>query len=279
MSRAQQGMQQAALGMRPPSPGGSCSSAQSSATQALQQAQREIDRRLAELGVNPEDEAVERLETIFQEMLAAQQLVTQQTGQVAELLAANAGELRRADRITLRRLAHEERELTGRAAHALELIQADGTTVSFPIVVAEIRETLTAIADRLDELRLDEPTPQMQQDVETALAELIEALQQALKGPPRPPGKGRGIGGKPCLLPDTAELKMLRALQLRINRRTATLDARQPGAPDRQPRGELTTLAEQQRKLDAMVLEIISRNQPVRDPLVDPFPWLRELAP
>ena len=111
------------------------------------------------------------------------------------------------------------------AQQALQLIEEDGTTISFPVVVENMRDNLTQVAAFLEQQATGIETQTLQHEIERTLEELIEALQIAKKSGS---GSGQGKPGncKPALLPDTAELKLLRALQLRVNRRTRSFDQR-----------------------------------------------------
>lgn len=254
-----QSMASASNSLKKKSPGGA-NVEQKKAEDQLNEAKKEVEKRLAELGEKPEDEALERLENIFTEMLARQQAATTQTAQFHEERKGDTGELRRAERITIRRLSQEETELAGMAKHALELIEQDGTTVSFPVVVEEMQESLVQIAGRIEKLETGETTQRMQKEVEKTLEELLEALKIAKKG-----GGGSGQGGgncKPALLPNTAELKLLRQLQLRINRRTVDFQNGRPqGALDEPQAKEIQRIAGLQKNVAKMVREIISRQQ------------------
>ena len=88
----------------------------------------------------------------------------------------------------------------------------------------------------LDENHTDAYTQSVQKEIEMTLEELIAALQKAKndkKQKPKPPGGGGG--GKPGdepLLPDSAELKLLRSAQLRVNRRTKSFHTARPESGD-----------------------------------------------
>jgi hypothetical protein len=255
-----QSMAAASNSLKKKSPG-AANVEQKKAEDQLNQAKKEVEKRLAELGEKPEDEAIERLEAIFGEMLARQQPVTTQTAQFHEERKGETGELRRAERITIRRLSQEETELAALAKKALELIEEDGTTVSFPVVVEGMQESLVQIAGRIEKQETGETTQRMQKEVEKTLEELMEALKIAKKG-------GGGSGGgqpgncKPALLPNTAELKLLRQLQLRVNRRTVDFQNGRPqGALDEPQRVEIERIAGLQKNVAKMVREIISRQQ------------------
>ena len=82
--------------------------------------------------------------------------------------------------------------------------------------------------------------------------------------------KKNGSGGgqckpgncKPALLPNTAELKLLRSLQLRVNRRTKAFDEARPnGHLDEARRKEVVAISQVQKDLAGMVRNIIARTK------------------
>jgi hypothetical protein len=159
------------------------------------------------------------------------------------------------------------------AQQALQLIEEDGTSVSFPIVVANMRDQLNQVASLLEQQSTGADTQTLQKEIEKTLEELIEALQIAKKG-------GGGSGGgkpgncKPCLLPNTAELKLLRALQLRVNRRTMEVEkARVEGPLVEVRKAETGRLSKLQGEIAGMVQEIIERTQ------APPLPMIKLLDP
>ena len=150
--------------------------------------------------------------------------------------------------------------LAGKAQEALDIIVDDGTSVVFPDVVQQLRDDLITVGGLLDDVRLDEYTITMQKEIETTLEELIEALKQAQQQK-EGGGGGGGGGGEPPLLPNSAELKLLRSAQLRINRRTQALDASRPqGADfDATQKTELGKTAQRQAEIAEMTQKILER--------------------
>lgn len=263
LSGACQSMQSASSELKKKSPG-PASAEQKKAADELQNAMKELEKRLAELGEPIEDETIVRLEQIFGEMLTRQQQATAETVRFdADQKARREPELRRADRITLRRLSQEEQSLAGMAQQALVLIEEDGTSVSFPVVVADMRENLKQTAVLLEGHDTGEQTQTLQREIEKTLEKLIEALQVARKSGGGKAGKGGG-NCKPCLLPNTAELKLLRALQLRVNRRTRAFDqARHANAIDEPRQAEIVRISDVQKEIAGMVRAIIDRTNAV----------------
>jgi hypothetical protein len=64
-------------------------------------------------------------------------------------------------------------------------------------------------------------------------------------------------------LPNSAELKLLRAAQLRINRRTIALDQARPqaGPLDDTLKGETQKIAQRQAEIAEMTVRILERGQ------------------
>lgn len=256
-----QAMKSAAQSLMKNSPG-PAQKQQQQATEELKKAQAELEKRLEELGEKMRDETIVRLEDIFRDMLSRQQAATAETVRLdTERNAQDGGELRRGDRVTLKRLSDEERALADRAGEALKLLEVDGSSISFPLVVADLRGNLTHVAGLLDRQATGKETQRRQQEIEQTLAELLEALEVAKKS-----GSGQGKPGngncKPCLLPDTAELKLLRALQVRVNRQTKSFDEQRPAGDllDLQ-RTEVERITRLQRDLVQMVGQILARTK------------------
>jgi len=101
----------------------------------------------------------------------------------------------------------------------------------------------------------------MQKEIETTLEELIEALKQAQQQKEGGGGGGGGGGGDPPLLPNSAELKLLRAAQMRVNRRTQAFDASRPGTGDLDgtQKNEVQNIANRQSEIAEMTQKILER--------------------
>lgn len=133
----------------------------------------------------------------------------------------------------------------------------------FPDIVEQLRDDLISVGNLLaDNLRTDQYTVTLQKEVETTLEELIEALQQ-LQQQRQGSGGGGGGGGQEPLLPNSAELKLLRSAQLRINRRTVALDQTRPmnGQLDDALKGETRKIAERQAEIAEMTIRILERGR------------------
>ena len=114
-----------------------------------------------------------------------------------------------------------------------------------------------------DNMRTDQYTTVLQKEIETTLEELIDALQKAQQQKQGGGGGGGGGGGQEPLLPNSAELKLMRSAQLRINRRTVALDQSRPqGGPlDDVLKGETRKIADRQSEIAEMTVRILERGQ------------------
>ncbi len=162
----------------------------------------------------------------------------------------------------MRRL-RDERQLAESAQQAADILIDDGTSIVFPDVVEQLRDDLMAVAKLIEAKRTDGYTADLQQEIEDQLEELILALEKAQeqKEGQASGGGGGGGGGDESLLPNSAELKLLRLAQMRVNRRTKSLDAaREDGKLDETLGQEVKAISERQAELGEMTLRITQRS-------------------
>jgi hypothetical protein len=276
IAKAQQSMQQASGGLRSQEPA-DASRQQGRAIKELEQALAEIEERLNQLREETQIEKLARLEGRFRDMLSIQQRLTVQTAALEKKRIDAGGQLARSDRNAVRVIGDEERRmeavkteteakdagLGGKAQQALDIINDDGTSVVFSDIVEQLRDDLVSTGNLLVEnLRTDSYMAAMQREIETTLEELIEALQQAQQQKEASGGGGGGSGsGQEPLLPNSAELKLLRSAQLRINRRTVALDQARPknAKLDEALKGETRKIADRQLEIAEMTVRILER--------------------
>ncbi len=274
IAKAQQSMQQASGGLRSQEPA-DASRQQGRAIKELEEALAEIEERLNQLREETQVEKLARLEGRFRDLLSIQQRLTLQTAALEKKRIDAGGQLARSDRNGVRVIGDEERRmqavkseteakdagLAGKAQQALDIIIDDGTSVVFSDVVEQLRDDLVSAGNMLAEnLRTDSYTAALQHEIETTLEELIEALQKAQQQKEGSGGGGgESGGGQEPLLPNSAELKLLRSAQLRINRRTVALDQARPTQSklDEVLKGETRKLAERQLEIAEMTVRIV----------------------
>jgi hypothetical protein len=194
---------------------------QQRAVEELEQAKAEFERILRQLREEEMERMLVLLEARFRKMLDEQVAVYEET---QKLDAASDNVPEHELEISAGRLGRREELIVREADRALVLLREDGTSVAFPEAVEQARDDMQAIAKRLNDAKVDLLTQTMEEDVIAALEETLAALQQALEElrqqQSQQPSGGAASPGEEPLVDQLAELRMIRALQLRVNRRT-----------------------------------------------------------
>ena len=230
---------------------------QEEAIAALEQARAELEEILRQLREEEIEKTLARLEARFRVMLKMQQAVKDGTVLLDRKPAAQRD---RADEIEAGRLARREQLIIAELDKAALLLREDGSAVAFPEAVVQLREDMEHVAERLGQAKISLPTQQMEQGVIDDLQEMISALEKAQKDLKQ---KQQGISrpGEPAdppLVDSISELKMIRALQVRVNRRTAQCDelVRSGETPAEEMLPKLQKLAEHQQKIHRIARDL-----------------------
>ena len=196
---------------------------QQEAVEQLEQAKAELERILRQLREEELERMLVMLETRFRKMLDQQVEVYDET----KRLDAAAARLEPHElEIAAARQSRQERLIVREADRALLLLREDGTSVAFPEAVEQARDDMQSIADRLSETKTDMITQGLEEDVIAALEETLAALQEAIKdlreqrSQQQQQQQEGGQPGEQPLVKQLAELRMIRSLQVRVNRRT-----------------------------------------------------------
>jgi len=198
------------------------------ARDAQREAEAELEKAIAELEEilrQLREEEIERvlamLESRFRKMLEMQLRVYESTIRLSKTPEENRTP---AYDIQAGRLSGDERKIVVEADRALLLLKEEGSSVAFPEAVEQMREDMDQIANRLAAVKVGRLTQGLEEDVISALEEMIEALQKAQQDAEQrrrqpPPQQPPPPQDQP-LVDKIAELKMIKALQLRVNKRT-----------------------------------------------------------
>jgi hypothetical protein len=197
---------------------------QEQALRELEQAKAELERILRQLREEELERALVMLEARFRKMLEMQIEVHEETQRLDSRQSAAPSAVGDAHEVEIAsgRLSRKERQIVQEADRAMILLREDGSSVAFPETLEQAREDMQSVADRLSEIRLGRLTQGLEEDIIAALEESLAALQQALKELRNSQGKPKP-GGSPseqALVDQLAELRMIRSLQQRVNRRT-----------------------------------------------------------
>ncbi|MEM6778175.1 MAG: hypothetical protein AAF670_11010 [Planctomycetota bacterium] len=189
------------------------------AEEELRQAIDQLEQILRQLREEEIQRELARLEARLQRMLAMQTSVRDETVQLAKT------PLSQRSRTTILRagdFSFEEQKITLEADRAMLLLREEGSSVAFPEVVSQLRDDTQTVAQRLGQARIDSITQGIQNDILSALEEMIAALQKAqrdLEAKQQQQQGGQqqsgGSGNEP-LVEAIAELKLIRTMQTRI---------------------------------------------------------------
>ncbi|MCC6494426.1 MAG: hypothetical protein IT424_15555 [Pirellulales bacterium] len=193
---------------------------QQQALEQLEQAKAELERILRQLREEELERMLVLLEARLRKMLDAQVEVYEETKKLdAAAEKAPAHELE----IAGGRLSRKEAGIAAEADRALVLLREDGTSIAFPEAIEQARDDMHSIAERLQQTKFEMITQGLEEDVIAALEESLASLQQALddlRDQKAGQAQQSGAPGEQPLVDKLAELRMIRALQQRVNDRT-----------------------------------------------------------
>lgn len=195
---------------------------QEEAIRQLEQAKAELEEILRQLREEEIERVLAMLQARFLKMLQMQRAVHEGTCRLDE---ASKDGMTHNQEIEASRLSSQEAQIVLEAEKALMLLREEGSAVAFPEALEQVRDDMRQVAGLLANAKVGQVTQEIEEDVMAALEEMIEALEAAQedaeKRRNRPPSGGRpGEPRDPSLVDLLAEIKMIRALQLRVNIRT-----------------------------------------------------------
>ena len=197
---------------------------QQQALRDLEQAKAELERVLRQLREEELERVLTQLAARFRKMLEMQTAVYEGTvklDRVPEAQRSHDHEIESA------RLSRAETQIVHEVDKALLLLHEEGSSVAFPEAIEQVRDDMRQVAERLAALKVEKITQNLEKDIIAALEETIAALDMSRKDlekkrTPRGQQPAAGQPGDMDLVDKIAELKMIRSLQMRINKRTQT---------------------------------------------------------
>jgi len=245
VDQAEQEMRQAAdrLGEHEP---GAAGEHQKSALEQLQQALDELDDALRQVRREETEETLAALETRFRSMLRREK-------QVLEAVAAldNKGpeNWTRVDELQLAESAETQQGVSDDCEATRRILLDEGTTVIVPELLRQMVVDTADVSARLQRADTSPETQDTLADIIALLEEFLGAIEQKREADARSEKDGGQSDDRPQpLLPGSAELKLLRWSQVRINQRTGEL-ARAAATPDEDRAHLMERLSERQRRL------------------------------
>lgn len=194
---------------------------QEEALRELEQAKAELEEILRQLREEEIKRTLSMLEARFRKMLDLQLAIYEDT---LRLDNVPREQWQRDEEIQAGRLSSRESELILDADKALAILSDDGTAVALPEAIRQMREDMQQVSTRLAQSKVAEVTQAIEEDIIAALEEIIAALEKAQSDleeqQQQQQQQQQGQPADPPLVDRLAELKMIRALQMRVNRRT-----------------------------------------------------------
>lgn len=121
------------------------------------------------------------------------------------------------------KLADQELIIVRDCLAALKLVRSEETAVAFAEILDQVHKDMDTVHSRLERTDVNQVTLQIEDDVIATLQDIIKALERAMQEPQDPednPRNRQGKQGDRKLVNFLQQLKMIQAMQRRINQRT-----------------------------------------------------------
>ncbi len=221
VGQAAQRMRRAAasLGKRDPA---RADEPQREALERLQRALDELEQALRQVRREEREETLAALETRIRSMVEREKRVREA---VQRLAATDADAWGRLERMRLAQAAETQDAVRADCTETLRILLDEGTTVIVPELLRQTAGDMDEVAARLRRSEASAETRGLLDEVIASLEEILHAVEKKQQQDAAGAQGDRPQNGNQAspLLPGSAELKLLRAAQLRINRRTAEL--------------------------------------------------------
>ena len=238
---------------------------QAKAIEDLESAKKKLEKLLKQLREEEIERVLAALKARCEKMLVMQTQVL--AGTIDTDLAIKKNVDKKAsftDKRASLKLADNEKDIVQEVNKCIDILESEGSAVAFPEVFQQLRQDMIHVQKRLEQTDVHDLTQNIEKDIIVTLKEMIDALTEAQKDNKSDPGKP-GKAGKPGqpkdqkLLELIQELKMVRALQKRVNDRTVDYAKRFPNqeqTADPQIVRDLRILAERQQRIQQIVERI-----------------------
>ena len=235
---------------------------QQEAIAALEKAKAELARILRQLREEEIERVLALLEARFRKILRLQKKVYEQTLVLDE---TDQEDRDRGFEIESSRLGEKESKIVALVDATLVLFRNEGSAVALPEASLQLREDMEMVMVRLDRAETGMLTQQLMEDIIESLEEILAAIersQEEQKQRQQAGQEGRSGNMEQPLVDMLAELKMIRSLQWRVNRRTAMYQ--EVLLAGRSPREkllpELRKLADRQARIEKIARDIVLEN-------------------
>ncbi|MCA9062615.1 MAG: hypothetical protein KDA96_06135 [Planctomycetaceae bacterium] len=235
---------------------------QDDALAELHEAAEQLEETLRQLREEEKEMILAALEARLQRLLAVQTSVYEGTVTLAEVPRENWLDVHFGQTKVLSR---QQVEVSEECTRTVGLLREDGTSVSILLALEDVETDMKSVGEWLQQSRVTGLTQSVQEDIMETLKELIAAVQREMEevsSPSQqsdPQSQDPSSMQKPSLVNLMAEIKVLRSLQMRVNRRTKQVDelllqAESTDTPEIV--GQVKELAERQQRLTRSAREL-----------------------
>jgi hypothetical protein len=195
---------------------------QQAALENLQEALDDLEETLRQVRREESEETLAALEARLRGMLE-RELRVRET--VTRLSAQETAAWTRVERLQLSEAVDAQRQTAEECQTALRLVVDEGTTVIVPELLRQVGGDMSDVLGRLETQDVSAGTQRVLGDVIAVLEEMLDAVERKREEDARLEKEGGQSqrGGSNPLLPGSAELKLLKNSQLRLNERTLKL--------------------------------------------------------
>ena len=219
---------------------------QQAAMQDLQDALDDLEETLRQVRREESEETLAALEVRLRGMLEREMRIRESVQRLGEM---DTAAWTRIERLRLSDAADAQKQTAEECRTTLRLVVDEGTTVIVPELLRQVSGDMDDLTGRLGAQDVSAGTQRVLNDVIVVLEEMLEAVERKREEDARLEKEGGGgqRGDSSPLLPGSAELKLLKNSQLRLNDRTLKLADDEPN--EQAARQSLERLSERQRRL------------------------------
>lgn len=266
IGQAEQAMDEAAENLREVRPR-EAEPQQQKAAEKLQESIDELENALRQIRKEEMEETLATLESRLAGLLEGEKKVR---AAVVGLVEQPPAEWTRDEQLAVADAARTQSELAEEAESIRRILVDEGTTVILPELIGQAAGDIRNVAARLSRNEATAETRSILDDIIQLLEEMLEAVKTRRDENEHRQDSQDGQEGQPDenrpLLPGSAELKLLRSSQLRINHRTAaigaapaTVDGEIDPARAARRQAELDALSHRQRQLSELTRRMNER--------------------
>lgn len=196
---------------------------QEEAIRELELAQAELEEILRQLREEEMERVLMALEERLKRMLQLQKAVYEGTRQLDKIPAEKRTSRHEID---AGQLSNRESLIVRQADQAMLLLKEDGTVVAMPEALDQAREDMRQVVTRLARADVGAITLATEEEILVALEEMLAAVRKEMDNmEKRKSGQSQQQGTMDQPLVDQlAELRMIRSMEIRVKRRTVSLD-------------------------------------------------------